>query len=213
LTNLVSITILQSIADSSGSESGVRDGNGGQVTSFNPACIAQHLPHTRDCRVSVAMRDAHDPHAARSGSLQVNESEVGMTNDAQKKHVRSYIKRDGAQERAYSPAVITQGGKIVWLAGQTVVDDEHGNSLAGNFPGQAREIFSRIAKTLDQAGGTLADIVTMTVSITDSRFGDHFTKIRKEIFGDNFPASALITVVGLAKPEMLLEVQAIAVVD
>ncbi|NPT59756.1 RidA family protein [Paraburkholderia elongata] len=136
-----------------------------------------------------------------------------MTNDAQKKHVRSYIKRDGAQERAYSPAVITQGGKIVWLAGQTVVDDEHGNSLAGNFSGQAWEIFSRIAKTLDQAGGTLADIVTMTVSITDSRFGDQFTKIRKEIFGDNFPASALITVVGLAKPEMLIEVQAIAVVD
>ena len=136
-----------------------------------------------------------------------------MTNDAQKKHVRSYIKRDGAQERAYSPAVITQGGKIVWLAGQTVVDDEHGNSLAGNFPGQAREIFSRIARTLDQAGGTLADIVTMTVSITDSRFGDQFTQIRKEIFGDNFPASALITVVGLAKPDMLLEVQAIAVVD
>ena len=136
-----------------------------------------------------------------------------MTDDAQKKHVRSYIKRDGAQERAYSPAVITQGGKIVWLAGQTVVDDEHGNSLAGNFSGQAREIFSRIAKTLDQAGATLADIVTMTVSITDSRFGDQFTKIRKETFGDNFPASALITVVGLAKPEMLLEVQAIAVVD
>jgi enamine deaminase RidA (YjgF/YER057c/UK114 family) len=101
----------------------------------------------------------------------------------------------------------------VWLAGQTVVDDEQGNSLAGNFSGQAREIFSRIAKTLDQAGGTLADIVTMTVSITDARFGDQLTKIRKEIFGDNFPASALITVAGLAKPEMLLEVQAIAVVD
>ncbi|KAA0998513.1 RidA family protein [Paraburkholderia panacisoli] len=136
-----------------------------------------------------------------------------MTNDVQKKHVRNYVKRDAAQERAYSPAVITQGGKIVWLAGQTVVDDGHGNSLAGDFSGQAREIFARIAKTLEQAGGTLADIVTMTVSITDSRFGDQFTKIRKEIFGDNFPASALITVVGLAKPEMLIEIQAIAVVD
>ncbi|MGF6597192.1 2-iminobutanoate/2-iminopropanoate deaminase [Paraburkholderia sp. GAS448] len=136
-----------------------------------------------------------------------------MTNDAQKEHVRNYVKRDAAQERAYSPAVITQGGKIVWLAGQTVVDDEHGNSLAGDFSGQAREIFARIARTLEQAGGSLADIVTMTVSITDSRFGDQFTKIRKEIFGDNFPASALITVVGLAKPEMLLEIQAIAVID
>jgi hypothetical protein len=48
-------------------------------------------------------------------------------------------------------------------------------------------------------------------SITDARYGDRFTQLRKEIFGDNFPASALITVAGLARPEMLVEVQGIAV--
>lgn len=136
-----------------------------------------------------------------------------MEKHQQERHTRSYVKRDAAQARAYSPAVITQGGKVVWLAGQTVVEDSTGKSLAGDFTGQAREIFLRIGKTLEQAGGTLADIVTMTVFITDARFGDHFTKIRTEIYGDNFPASALITVAGLAKPEMLLEVQAIAVID
>ncbi len=136
-----------------------------------------------------------------------------MANEQQHKQVRRYIKRDATQQRAYSPAVITQGGTIVWLAGQTVVEDGQGKSLAGNFDGQAREVFRRISETLEEAGGTLADIVTMTVSITDGRYGDQFTKIRKEVFGDNFPASALITVTGLAKPEMLVEVQAIAVVD
>ena len=45
----------------------------------------------------------------------------------------------------------------------------------------------------------------------DARYGDRFTQLRKEIFGDNFPASALITVAGLARPEMLVEVQGIAV--
>ena len=50
-----------------------------------------------------------------------------------------------------------------------------------------------------------------TVFITDARYGDRFTQLRKEIFGDNFPASALITVAGLARPEMLVEVQGIAV--
>ncbi|OLL32307.1 hypothetical protein BTH42_07625 [Burkholderia sp. SRS-W-2-2016] len=128
-------------------------------------------------------------------------------------HQRSYIKRDNAQARAYSPAVVTQGGRIVWLAGQTVVADREGRSLAGNFEGQVREIFALLGATLEQAGGTLASLVTMTVSITDARFGDAFTQLRKEIFGDNFPASALITVAGLAKPEMLVEVQGIAVVD
>ena len=55
-------------------------------------------------------------------------------------------------------------------------------------------------------------MVTMTVFITDPRYGDRLTQLRKEIFGDDFPASALITVAGLARPEMLVEVQGVAVI-
>ena len=66
-------------------------------------------------------------------------------------------------------------------------------------------------QTLKEAGSKLADMVTMTVFITDARYGDRFCELRCEIFGDNFPASALITVAGLARPELLVEVQGIAV--
>jgi 2-iminobutanoate/2-iminopropanoate deaminase len=125
---------------------------------------------------------------------------------------RRYIKRQTAQARAYSQAVITEGGRIIWLAGQVGAAGASGNSLAGDFDGQVREVFSRLSQTLEEAGGNLADMVTMTVFITDARFGDRFTELRKEIFGDNFPASALITVAGLARPEMLVEVQGIAVI-
>jgi 2-iminobutanoate/2-iminopropanoate deaminase len=125
---------------------------------------------------------------------------------------RRYIKRQAAQARAYSQAVITEGGRIVWLAGQVGAADASGNSLAGDFDRQVREVFSRLNQTLEEAGGSLADMVTMTVFITDARYGDRFTELRKEIFGDNFPASALITIAGLARPEMLVEVQAIAVI-
>jgi enamine deaminase RidA (YjgF/YER057c/UK114 family) len=52
----------------------------------------------------------------------------------------------------------------------------------------------------------------MTVFITDVRNGTRFTEIRKEIFGDNFPGSALITVTGFANPAMMVEVQGIAVI-
>ena len=124
---------------------------------------------------------------------------------------RHYIKRETAQTRAYSQAVVTQGGRIVWLAGQVGATDASGKSLAGDFDGQVREIFSRLGQTMEEAGGKLADRVTMTVFITDARYGDRFTQLRKEIFGDDFPASALITVAGLARPEMLVEVQGIAV--
>ena len=104
-----------------------------------------------------------------------------------------------------------QGGRIVSLTGQVGAADASGKSLAGDFDGQVREVFSRLGQTLEQAGGTLADMVTMTVFIIDARYGDRFTQLRKEIFGDNFPASALSTVAGLARPEMLVEVQGIAV--
>jgi 2-iminobutanoate/2-iminopropanoate deaminase len=124
---------------------------------------------------------------------------------------RRYIKRPTAQA-PYSQAVITEGGRIVWLAGQVGAADSSGNSLAGDFDGQVREVFARLSQTLEEAGGSLADMVTMTVFITDARYGDRFTELRKETFGDNFPASALITVAGLARPEMLVEVQGIAMI-
>jgi len=126
--------------------------------------------------------------------------------------MRSYVKRETAQARAYSQAVITEGGRIVWLAGQVGAADASGRSLGGDFDGQVREVFSRLRQTLEEAGGSLADMVTMTVFITDARLGDRFTQLRKEIFGDNFPASALITVAGLARPELLVEVQGVAVI-
>jgi 2-iminobutanoate/2-iminopropanoate deaminase len=126
--------------------------------------------------------------------------------------IRQYLKREGAQSRAYSQAVITAGGRTVWLAGQVGAADGSGRSLAGDFDGQVREVFSRLGQTLAEAGGNLGDMVTMTVFITDARHGDRFTQLRKEIFGDNFPASALITVAGLARPEILVEVQGVAVI-
>ena len=125
---------------------------------------------------------------------------------------KTYLKRPAAQARAYSQAVVSEGGKVVWLAGQVAAEDSSGNSLAGDFDGQVREVFSRLGKTLEEAGGALGDMVTMTVFITDGRLGDRFTQLRKAIFGDNFPASALITVAGLARPELLVEVQGVGVI-
>ena len=125
---------------------------------------------------------------------------------------KAYMKRPAAQARAYSQAVISEGGRVVWLAGQVAAEDASGKSLAGDFDGQVREVFSRLGNTLAEAGGALSDMVTMTVFITDARLGDRFTELRKTIFSDNFPASALITVAGLARPELLVEVQGIAVV-
>lgn len=126
---------------------------------------------------------------------------------------REYMTLDWTENRAFSPVVATTGGKIVWLAGVTTPFDAEGNSLAGDFEGQTREIFRVIGERLERFGGTLADIVTMTVYIGDTRFGDPFVEIRKQYFEPGrYPSSALITVVGFARPDILIEIKATAVV-
>src|SRR6476660_9947997 len=92
---------------------------------------------------------------------------------------RSHVKRDTAQARAYSQAVITEGGQTIWLAGQVAIEDASGRSLAADFDGQVREVFARLGRTLEEAGASLADMVTMTVFITDARLGDRFTQLRR----------------------------------
>jgi enamine deaminase RidA (YjgF/YER057c/UK114 family) len=120
---------------------------------------------------------------------------------------------DFQKSRAFSPAVITEGGRTIWLAGQTCTVDGEGRDISGNFEAQAHQCFAEMDRTLRRAGATLANLVTMTVFINDPRHGDTFVKIRKEKFSDGaFPASALITVSHFARPGIVIEIQGIAVV-
>jgi 2-iminobutanoate/2-iminopropanoate deaminase len=136
-----------------------------------------------------------------------------LAQSTDRKHTRQYLKREMPQSRSYSAAVVTQGGRTIWLAGVVALEEASGKSLAGDFDGQVREVFARIGNELEAVGATLANLVTMTVFITDTRYGDRFVELRKEILGDNFPASALITCAGLGRPGLLVEIQAIAVTD
>ncbi len=123
---------------------------------------------------------------------------------------KSYVAGNWETTRAFSPALNANGGKMIFVAGHGGFVDDNGKSLAGDFEAQTRQTFKNLEATLKQAGASLKDLVTMTVFITDSRYGTRFTEIRLETFKENFPASALITCDGLARPEMLVEVQGIA---
>lgn len=121
---------------------------------------------------------------------------------------------DAQKARAFSPAIVTRGGKTVWLAGQTATKDAGGKSIANDFDAQARTCFELIGRTLARVNASLKDLVTMTVFINDPRHGDRFIEIRKEFFPDGkFPCSALLTISGFAQPGMLVEIQGVAVVS
>ncbi len=114
--------------------------------------------------------------------------------------------------RSYSPAIVTRGGRTIYLAGQTALADQNGKSLIGDFDGQTRTIFQQLDATLQNVGSSLKDLVTMTVFINDARHGDRFVEIRKEFFATgHYPCSALITVSDFARSGMLIEIQGIAV--
>jgi enamine deaminase RidA (YjgF/YER057c/UK114 family) len=117
---------------------------------------------------------------------------------------------DPSATRAYSHGV--RAGNWLFLAGQTG-HDAPPLAGAGRFEAQTRRTFERMRMILEAAGGSLDDLVTMTVFITDIRYGDEFVRLRGEILKRDFPASALIGVSQLANPEALVEIQAIAVLD
>lgn len=126
---------------------------------------------------------------------------------------REYITTKRGTERSYSQAVKVKGGHTVYLAG-VVNRDAEGKPVPGDFAVQARTALERLRDAVKLAGGTLDDIVNMTVFFTDSRNCDEFVKIRAEYFKANhYPASTLVTASALAFPWFQIEIQAIAVLD
>jgi 2-iminobutanoate/2-iminopropanoate deaminase len=75
---------------------------------------------------------------------------------------------------------------------------------------QAKEIFRKIKALLEAAGGKMADVVKVTIYVTDIKNNTKVWKARAEVFTGNFPASTLVQVAALASPEILVEIEAIA---
>ena len=115
--------------------------------------------------------------------------------------------------RAFSPGVITEGGRTVWVAGQTATRDSENRDISNNFEAQTKQVVSQIDQIMKRAGDSLANIVTMTVFIKESRYGDRFVDMRKDFFQNgNYPGSALITVTNFARPGIEIEIQAVGVI-
>lgn len=125
---------------------------------------------------------------------------------------RRYVKGEREESRGYSRSVATEGGKAVWLAGVGGGWDAEGRSQAGDFEAQCRTTLDNLRDGVEAAGGTMEDIVAMTVFVTDMRYGDRFAEMRREYLKGDFPGSTLIGIESLARPEMMVEIQAIAVI-
>jgi enamine deaminase RidA (YjgF/YER057c/UK114 family) len=103
-------------------------------------------------------------------------------------------------------------GDMVFIAG-TVAWDENMKPLGGNDAyEQSRIIFGYMKRMMEAAGGRIDDIVRITVFTTDIRHQPQFWKARKEFFRGDFPCSTLVCVSSLFLPELLIEIEATAII-
>ena len=101
-------------------------------------------------------------------------------------------------------------GNQVFVAGMTA---RSGSEVVGgdSMYGQARAIFEKIRLLMEAAGGKMDDIVKVVIFVTDIKRREEVWKARREAFTGDFPVSTLVEVRALAAPELLVEVEAIAV--
>ena len=113
---------------------------------------------------------------------------------------------------SYSLVNIAQPGRMVFIAGQTASDTTGNVVGVGDARAQTRFVLGKIQRAVEAAGGTMNDVVAMNVFTTDVRYHRDINETRREVLAGNFPTSTMVQVVALARPELLLEINAIAVI-
>ncbi|HEY3909818.1 MAG TPA: RidA family protein [Stellaceae bacterium] len=97
-------------------------------------------------------------------------------------------------------------GGFAYIAGMTA----RGSDPMGDEYAQAKAIFTKIRHLVEAAGGTMADVVKVTIFVTDITQRNKVWQARREFFTGDFPASTLVQVAALADPSLKVEIEAVA---
>lgn len=111
----------------------------------------------------------------------------------------------------YSQGLLTEGGKILFIAGQTASDQEGNVVGRGDIRAQTRQVFENLKAVLAAAGGTLDDLVMTTTYITDRKYREGYNEVRRGLYKADPPTSTLVIVSGLANEDYMIEINGIAV--
>jgi enamine deaminase RidA (YjgF/YER057c/UK114 family) len=103
-------------------------------------------------------------------------------------------------------------GDTVYVSGTVAWGDDGKLVGVGDVYAQARQTIKNIEKALLEAGASLADVVRTRVYVTDISRLEDVARAHGEAFGEIRPASSMLEVSALAEPEMLVEIEAVAVI-
>jgi len=104
----------------------------------------------------------------------------------------------------WSNCLVANG--FAYIAGMTA----RGTDAAGDEYVQAKAIFGKIRHLVEAAGGSMADVIKVTIFVTDIAQREKVWQARREFFSGNFPASTLVQVAALADPTLKVEIEAVA---
>ncbi len=136
---------------------------------------------------------------------------VGLAQGSSTRYVnpQSLVKPTG-----YTHVVIAPDGRTVYIAGQVAFDSTGAVVGEGDFTAQAEQVYRNLERALQSVGGTMADLVKTTTFITDIKNLPSLREVRsRRLSKTQPPANTLLQVSSLARPELLIEVEAVAVLN
>lgn len=111
---------------------------------------------------------------------------------------------------AFSNAAWAPAGQLLFISGQVALDEEGCLVGADDVRAQTAFVLDSIKRILGHAGGTMDDVVSVTVYLTRMSDLAACHEVRRRYFSEPYPASTLVQVVSLVRPELLVEISAIA---
>ncbi|MBV1703256.1 MAG: RidA family protein [Hyphomicrobiales bacterium] len=122
---------------------------------------------------------------------------------------RKLISSGSPFERDYGYSRAVSQGDFVFVAGTTGYDYSRMEMPADPVE-QARNVWRTVAAALAEAGSGLADLVQVRTFVTDAAFAEAVLRVQGETLADIRPAAAIYVISGLLKPEMKVEIEAVA---
>ena len=115
--------------------------------------------------------------------------------------------------RGYTHVVEPKPGRTLYISGQIALDHEGKLIGAGDITAQTRQVFENLKVALAAADAALSDIAKLTVFMKDISQLNAYRAVRDTYFTGKYPASSLMQISQLVMPELLIEIEAIAVVS
>jgi reactive intermediate/imine deaminase len=126
--------------------------------------------------------------------------------------IRSLNPQTLSTPTGYSHVVEVSGGRTIYIAGQVAFDKSGTVVGKGDFAAQTTQVFENLKSALAAVGATFDNVVKVNTYVTDMSEIQALREIRGKYYGKNAPASTLVEIGRLAHPDLMIEIEAIAVV-